>query len=81
MAQPELSFLYKVMFKEYPDVVNAEQLGQMLGGISTKTVYHILESGKIKSLYLGKRYRIPKVFVIDYLISLEKPKSERMPNR
>ena len=55
------------MFTEYPDVVNVEQLGEMLGGVSTKTVYRLLKSGKIKSLNVGGRYKIPKLFVVEYL--------------
>lgn len=67
MNKSDLKSLYKVMFTEYPDVVNVEQLGEMLGGISDKTVYRLLKSGKIKSIYVGKRYLIPKAYVLDYL--------------
>ena len=55
------------MFPEYPDVVNVEQLSEMLGGVSSKTVYRLLKKGEIKSKYLGKRYLIPKLYVIDYI--------------
>jgi excisionase family DNA binding protein len=51
----------------YPDVVNAEQLSEMLGGVSTKTVYRLLKKGEIKSKYIGKRYVIPKLYVIEYI--------------
>jgi hypothetical protein len=37
---------YRVMFTDYPDVVGIKQLCEMLGGISTKTCYKILRSGK-----------------------------------
>ena len=60
--------LYETMFKSYPDVVNVPQLCEMLGGISDKTAYRLLKGGKIKSLLVGKKYLIPKPFVIDYLI-------------
>ena len=33
---------YRVMFKEYPDVVTADQMSEMLG-ISSKTAYRILQ--------------------------------------
>ena len=72
MTKAELKDLYKVMFTEYPDIVNVEQLGEMLGGVSVKTVYRLLKSGKIKSLYFGKRYKIPKLFVVEYVADLEK---------
>ena len=42
MTKAELTDLYKVMFPEYPDVVNVEQLSEMLGGVSIKTVYRLL---------------------------------------
>ena len=63
---------YRMMFRSYPDIVNIEQLCEMLGGISTKTGYRLLKSGKIKSLVIGRRYRIPKVNIIDYLKDEEK---------
>ena len=58
---------YESIFKEYPDVVNVPQLCEMLGGISDKTAYRLLKSGVIKSIYVGKRYLIPKPYVLDYL--------------
>lgn len=67
MKKNEIKELYNVMFPDYPDVVNVEQLGQMLGGVSTKTVYRLLRSGEIKSKYVGKRYLIPKLYVMEYL--------------
>ena len=60
------------MFTDYPDVVNVEQLSEMLGGTSTKSIYRLLKSGEIKSYLIAKRYRIPKIFVIEYLTDLQK---------
>lgn len=58
---------YKSMFKNYPDVVNVKQLQTMLGGISKKLVYHILQNKIIKSIKIGRQYKIAKVDVILYL--------------
>ena len=58
---------YKLLFTEYPDVVNVEQMCEMLGGISTKTAYQLLKTGSIKSFIVGKRYRIPKINIMEYL--------------
>lgn len=58
---------YQVVFSEYPDVVNVEQLCEMLGGISTKTAYRLLRSGAIRSFVVGRRYRIPKIYILEYL--------------
>ena len=67
MKKNEIKDLYSVMFPEYPDVVNVEQLSEMLGGVSTKSVYRLLKKGEIQSKYVGKRYLIPKLYVIDYI--------------
>ncbi len=40
---------YKMLFTDYLDVVNVEQMCEMLGGICDKTTYKLLKSGKIKS--------------------------------
>ena len=55
------------MFENYPDVVEVDTLCKMLGGISRKTAYHLLTSQKIKSIRIGRTYKIPKVCVIEYL--------------
>ena len=63
---------YKMMFKDYPDVVTVEQMCEMLGGISIKTGYRLLKNGSIKSVVVGRRYRIPKLYVFEYLELVEK---------
>lgn len=72
MRKQNLTDYYKVMFTEYPDVVSVEQLSAMLGGPSSKSIYRLLRSGEIQSYRIGKRYRIPKVSVIEYLTGLQK---------
>ena len=72
MEKRELQEYYKIMFTDYPDVVNVEQLCEMLGGPSSKSVYRLLKEGAIQSYWIGKRYRIPKVSVIEYLTGLQK---------
>lgn len=57
---------YTVMLKEYPDVMNIEQMSQALG-ISTKTGYQLLRRNAISSLRIGRTYRIPKAHIITYL--------------
>lgn len=59
---------YKIIFREYPDLVTASQLRKMLGGkISMKSTYNLLRSKTIKSYTIGGRYMIPKANVITYL--------------
>ena len=61
-----------MMFRDYPDVVTVEQMCEMLGGISIKTGYRLLKNGTIKSVVVGRRYRIPKLYVFEYLELVEK---------
>jgi len=43
------------MFKEYPDVVTAEQMSEMLG-ISDKTAYRLLRENLIEHFKVGRSY-------------------------
>ena len=61
-----------MMFRDYPDVVTVEQMCEMLGGISIKTGYRLLKNGTIKSVVVGRRYRIPKLYIFEYLELVEK---------
>ena len=54
---------YKSMFKGYPDVVNVKELQIMLGGISNQ----LLRNNIIKSIKIGRQYKIAKADVILYL--------------
>ena len=57
---------YKLILKEYPDVLNIEQMCEILN-ISKKTGYRILQEGKIRCLKVGRAYRIPKAHLLTYL--------------
>lgn len=57
----------QVMFREYPDVVDVDDLCKMLGGISRKLAYRLLANQKIRSVRIGRSYKIPKAYVIEYL--------------
>ena len=59
--------LYKMMFPEYPDVVNVKQLQQMLG-ISRHLAYDLIEGGDIQAILVGNAFRIPKVSIINYVL-------------
>ena len=65
---------YSVMLREYPDVMNIEQMSQALG-VSTKTGYGLLKSGKVPCLKVGRAYRIPKVHLLTYMKVMEQEKS------
>ena len=57
---------YRLMLREYPDVMDIEQMCRVLH-VSTKTGYRILQEGKIRSLQVGRSYRIPKTHLLSYL--------------
>lgn len=57
---------YLVMFKEYPDVVDVEQMSEMIG-ISTKTAYKLLRENKIDHFKIGRTYKIPKLNILLYI--------------
>ena len=59
--------VYQLVFRDYPDVVNTSQMCEMLGNISIKTGYDLLRSGTIKSFWVARSYRIPKIFVLEYM--------------
>lgn len=55
------------MFANYPDVVDVSGLQSMLGNIGKQTAYKLVQQGIIKSIKVGKLYRIPKINVIAFL--------------
>lgn len=57
---------YKLMLKDYPDVLNIEQMCEILS-VSTKTGYKIIKEGGICCLKVGRAYRIPKAHLLSYL--------------
>jgi len=57
---------YLIMFRDYPDIVNVEQMSQMLH-ISTKTAYKLLHDDKIQYFMIGRIYKIPKLNILRYL--------------
>ena len=59
------------MFENYPDVVEVEDLRKMLGGISKRLAYKLLAEQEIRSVRVGRAYKIPKICVIEYLLGEE----------
>lgn len=57
---------YRLMLKDYPDVMSIEQMCEILS-VSTKTGYKLLKDGKICCLKVGRAYRIPKAHLFTYL--------------
>ena len=51
---------------DYPDLLDVTEASQLLG-VSTKTVYNLLKSGQIKKKKVGRSYRIPKIYIKEFL--------------
>lgn len=47
--------------------MNIEQMCEMLGNISKKSGYKLLKEKKIKSVIIARRYKIPKIYILEYL--------------
>lgn len=62
---------YSLMFTTYPDIVDITQMRKMLGGIGVTLAYKLLKQRKIKSLKIGREYRIPKSCIIQYLLVIK----------
>jgi len=67
---------YEKLFADYPDVVTSETLENMLNG-SSNYISRRLTDKRIKSLYIGRAYRIPKQHIIEYAISREHQREKR----
>ena len=62
---------YRTMFQAYPDIVTVKQVQEMLN-ISRYSVYNLIKSRKIGGQKIGNGYKIPKIFIIDYVTESKK---------
>ncbi len=60
---------YNILFKDFPDILTPIQLKKMLGNIGTNKIYKLLQDGTIYSKKIGKKYKIPKVSLISYIMN------------
>lgn len=60
---------YNILFKDFPDILTPMQLKKMLGNMGTNKIYKLLQDGSIYSKKIGKKYKIPKVSLISYIMS------------
>ena len=68
IANPNITRLqaYKIMLKEYPDVLDINHVSMILG-VCTKTAYKLLREQKIEHIKVGRVLRIPKISLLTYL--------------
>ena len=55
-----------VMFENYPDVVTVKELCEMLK-VGKNTAYDLLNSRSLASIRIGRKFLIPKTYIIAYL--------------
>ena len=58
------------MFENTPDVWSVQMLQKNLD-IGKNTAYDLVNSKRIKSIRIGKKILIPKVYVLDFLLESE----------
>ncbi len=56
------------MFENYKDVVDINDLCIMLG-VGKNKAYALINNGDIKSFKIGKVNKIPKAWVVEYIIN------------
>lgn len=61
-----LKELYETILKDYPDLMDINQMSKALG-VSTKTGYKLIHEGKITAMKVGRTFRIPKLHLLTYL--------------
>ncbi len=54
------------MFENYNDVLTVNEVCNALS-IGKNKLYQLLKSSTIKSIKIGKKYIIPKIYLIDYI--------------
>ena len=61
----------QIMFEKYPDIVTIEQLQEMLN-LGRNNAYKLLQANKIKHRKWGRKYLIPKMYVIEFATEIFK---------
>lgn len=54
------------MFEDYPDILTIDDLTKMLN-IGRNKAYQLIKEGKIRTVRIGRKHRIVKKILIEYL--------------
>jgi len=57
---------YEQMLTEYNDILLPEDVQKILR-TGRNTVYNYLAEGKIRSIMVGGKYRIPKLYLLEFI--------------
>jgi len=63
-----LQLYYEILFADYPDVISVAEVSEITG-FSKGCVLRWLNAGKVKGFKKWSTYRIPKICLIEYMIS------------
>ncbi|MFT8887584.1 MAG: helix-turn-helix domain-containing protein [Ethanoligenens sp.] len=63
---------YRLMLRDYPDVMNVQQMCDVLH-IGTKTGYRMILRQEIQVLKIGRSYRVPKRSILRHLTVRRQP--------
>ncbi|HFJ5519318.1 TPA: helix-turn-helix domain-containing protein [Enterococcus faecium] len=66
----EKSF-YESLVEDYSNLLSVDDLRNVLGNIGKNKAYELLKSNKIRHVRIGRKYKIPKQAVVDYLIHVD----------
>jgi len=62
--------IYSAVFQGYPDVLDVKHVSELLG-VSSKTVYRLLNEGTLDSLKVGRAFKVPKLYLLQYIKVIE----------
>lgn len=71
MRTMNTSEAYKLMFKDYPDVLGVKEISSMLN-LCPKKVYDLIHEGKITAIPCGKLIKVAKLSIIEYILTEDK---------
>jgi len=71
--QLDIENVYHRYFTQYPDVLNVKQLSKILG-VCEKTVLRLLIDQEMQSIKIGRIYRVPKLYLLQYLGMIDSKK-------
>ncbi len=54
------------MFDEYNDILTVNEVCKALT-MGKNSIYKLLKDNVIKSIHIGKKYLIPKIFLLDFV--------------
>ncbi len=57
---------YDLLLKDYNDILTPEDVQEILH-TGRNTVYNYLATGKIRSFKIGGKYRIPKLYLLEFI--------------